>query len=496
MADSTNLYFEDWNSAFEDCDSSISAAPGGATDSDSATSIVNSTKMASITSTMEFIWHFPLTFKFQNAILVAEHTGTTLAVGYKSEGQPDPSIDLPQFPVNQGLDTDQTGSLTLDYNTFQNISNVMENHLQADDQVLFFQLGWQEGSVVEYSFSPVWAIAKDDTAATSIYQSMKAKGTDVALSVSQAAKSAPMTMPLVPVTALSATSTSTPSTSSAEGASTTASAGASSSQAEASHAKMYGPLSTGALIGVIVGGVAALVLILTLAILCVRRRRRNSRKHGDHARDTQDLMAEKEARAAGTAPDTPHSEESSQRLNRGLGLSGLDDDGVMGAPRGGGGGEASRRGSAVYSSLRNVTTVGTGAGGTSALGVSPTNTHPTSSSSSSVSSSSSISLHDPYADRVHNPAGNPVSPVHDAEAEHSPLTPPGVLDDEARTATPALGPPRLARSDTPGGMSFSDYLHEDGMTEEEIRRLEEEERALDEAIERAGRTNGRAGWGR
>lgn len=56
------------------------------------------------------------------------------------------------------------------------------------------------------------------------------------------------------------------------------------------------------------------------------------------------------------------------------------------------------------------------------------------------------------------------------------------------------GTPRLGRSSTPGPGPISEqYAHlvEEGMTEEEMRRLEEEERVLDEAIEQA-RTESRA----
>lgn len=47
-----------------------------------------------------------------------------------------------------------------------------------------------------------------------------------------------------------------------------------------------------------------------------------------------------------------------------------------------------------------------------------------------------------------------------------------------------------ARSSTPNVNSNVSHLIEDGMTEDEIRRLEEEERALDAAIEQAGQTQG------
>lgn len=249
-------------------------------------------------------------------------------------------------------------------------------------------------------------------------------------------------------------------------------------------------------------------------------------------------MAEKEARAAGIAPDTPYSGDSSQPLHRKRrGLAGLDDEPTVSIPRGLADG-GSRRSSVVYSSLRNAASVGTGLGGGGhnggggrMVGASPAepqhlhpHPHPQSSSSPSSSSSSSIiSLHEPYADLVQEQFHRSTSRAatggdddHEADTEQSPLSPDGgdgggggsssniMMREEtrprpsgggSRTGTPQLGPTRLLRSDTPGAMSISDYLHEDGMTEDEIRRLEEEERALDEAIERA-RTDSRAGGGR
>lgn len=223
-------------------------------------------------------------------------------------------------------------------------------------------------------------------------------------------------------------------------------------------------------------------------------------------------MDEKEARAAGIAPDTPYSMASSQPLSLGRDLSGLHEDAVS-MPRGGPiAGEGSQRSSGMYASLRNVNSISTaGPGGGSGVGASnspsPTVTHP----------SSSISLHEPYADLVQDQFErstsratnepvmvNPTTINSDAiETEQTPLSPGSVRRDESlsrtcngsRAGTPHLGPTRLARSDTPGGVSISDYLQEDGMTEDEIKRLEEEERALDEAIEQA-RADSRAARGR
>lgn len=235
-------------------------------------------------------------------------------------------------------------------------------------------------------------------------------------------------------------------------------------------------------------------------------------------------MDEKEARAAGIGPDTPYSVESSHPLSLSRDLSGLHEN-ALSMPRGPVAGEGSQRSSGVYSSLRNVTAIGTtrpgsgsGNGNGNGHGVddddvssSPTVTHP----------SSSISLHEPYADLVQDQFERSTSRAttseptvvslasNDAaiETEQTPLSP-GSMRREgslpprgagtgsgSRAGTPHMGPARLVRSDTPGGVSISDYLQEDGMTEEEIKRLEEEERALDEAIEQA-RADSRAARGR
>lgn len=353
---------------------------------------------------------------------------------------------------------------------------------------LVFQIQWAEeadaladSSVDDYSYSQVWGLAANISEAEDMYETNSAFNYVVQ-------PRAQSTSPLLPVSAqtTAAGPTTTATAPIAPGSTASSSSSSSDDSSPKSNAsKRVGPLSTSALIGIIVGGVALVMLVLIVAIFCTRRhRRRPTQSHGDHDRDTQDLMADKEARAAGTAPDTPYSAESSQP--------------------------------------RNVAPVSTGPGDGSESGDSPpAETHPAASSSSPSSSSSlSVSLHEPYAELAqeeqlnnqtasHATAGAPVSPSHDAGTEQSPLSSGGsLLPEEARpragggggsssskTGTPQMGSTRLLRSDTPGGRSISDYLHEDGMTEDDIRRLEAEERALDEAIEQA-RTDSRAGRGR
>lgn len=358
---------------------------------------------------------------------------------------------------------------------------ITSEHLQLlnkeyPQQPLFFQAqasyGWKRDTD-EYTYSPIWGLADSSPVAASMYQSPAFTFSTSAYSQTASGVFSVATQPAGAVTA----STATPSDATATSTSTSTSSSTPSPSSNATTSGNARALSTGAVVGVVIGGVALLALVTIAAILCLRsrRRRRNAGTQGAH-----DLMAEKEARGAGIVPDTPYSEAS---LSQRLGMSGLDGSTASMHRGGGGGGETSQRGSTVYSPLRNVTTVGTGAGRTSEPGDSPTDTHP----------SSSISLDD-----------EPVSPAQDAENEtdQAPLAPPGGAYGEGSgahtgsttTGTPQFVPPRLGRSDTPGGVSISDYLHEDGMTEEEIRRLEEEERALDEAIERA-RTDGRAGAG-
>lgn len=369
---------------------------------------------------------------------------------------------------------------------------------------LIFQIQWAQGvdgtiddSVDFYSYSQVWGLASDPPQADAMYKSNSAFG-----SVASAMPQGTSAFFPIPTQTTTAAPTITASPSSTSSSDDTSSKSASSPK--------YGLLSQDALIGTIVGGVAFLVLILLVAFLCIRRHRRNTRNQRAHERDAQELMDEKEARAAGIGPDTPYSVESSHPLSLSRDLSGLHEN-ALGMPRGPLAGEGSQRSSGVYSSLRNVTAIGTttttrpGSGSGVDDSSSPTVTHP----------SSSISLHEPYADLVQDQferstsraTSEPVvvsSASNDAaEMEQTPLSPGSIRRDESlpragsgsRVGTPHMGPTRLVRSDTPGGVSISDYLQEDGMTEEEIKRLEEEERALDEAIEQA-RADSRAARGR
>lgn len=202
-------------------------------------------------------------------------------------------------------------------------------------------------------------------------------------------------------------------------------------------------LSTGAIAGIACGCVViALTLIGILVWFLVRRRRDGAGGggRGGGARSpvpyitssrTQELMAEKEANAGVT--ETPHSPYS--------------DDGH------GGGGETAMA-------------VASGAGTAAAAHRYHQRDQQNGSASQPYTGERSFT---PYLDRpfsvpAHG-AGGVAGAVPAEEQRHS-----------------------LARSPTPQGISTR-YAHlvEEGMTEDEIRRLEDEERQLDAAIEQAGR---------
>lgn len=438
------------------------------------------------------------------------------------------------------------GSLTLD----QSILTVLDT--EDLGKILFFQIGWKDSTGSDrYGTSPPWAIAEDVGAANELYNSMLASSitlaaVSTATAMYAAGTSPPVDVP-VPVTTSAATGTSTPTT-------TTSSAAA----LKSGH---HLALSVGAIVGIVIGGLAVLVLAsLLIGCACIRRRRRgNTPVEGESSREVQtmqDLMADKERRAGFTenTTDTPCSEGDSQiglqrPLARGLGMSGLNGSGIdmstgagTGSIHSGSHFSDTRRGSAAYSSLRGITAVGTAvttaSGAGAGAGDSPTHTHP----------SSTISLHErssmmdspahrvssqqdrafsPYRDQpttttttggadpdpdpdpdsdpttASDTVSNPNKPGDEHPAAAPSLPPPASIHDHAasnsggggsRAGTPQLGPARYVRSATPGGVSISEqYAHlvEEGMSDDEIRRLEEEERVLDEAIEQA-RTDSRA----
>ena len=248
-------------------------------------------------------------------------------------------------------------------------------------------------------------------------------------------------------------------------------------------------------------------------------------------------------------PDTPYSEQNSQHpLHRGLGLAGRNESGVdlgIGQAMSGEGCGSVRteslhtvaaggnnRNSVVYSSLGGAASSahGTPVIGSGAFASSPpTHTHTPSMSvhdrSSAMGSpvpraSSQLDRSlSPYRDNAgshdygqhhhvvdgadlvqqeHSNDGNTVrstSSIYSSNPldELQPISPDSAREDAGAAGggggggASSHGPPGHGRSNTPSGIS-GQYAHlvEEGMTDDEIRRLEEEERVLDEAIEQAG----------
>lgn len=276
--------------------------------------------------------------------------------------------------------------------------------------------------------------------------------------------------------------------------------------------------------------------------LCFRRRRNGAGDDRGGSRGVQDIAAEKEAHASildKDQPDTPYSEHNSQHpLNRGLGLAGRNESGV---DLGGIGQAISRenrgsvhtesvhtvaggndRSSAVYSSLaggaatpsHGTPVIGSRvafAGGPAQVHTPPVSVHDRGSAVGSPVPRASSQLDrslSPYRDGA-GPAPQQEQHADDSATARSPsslysnpldeLQP--ISPESARDIDGAVGggggggagaggdgvsssqPPGNGRSNTPSGIA-QQYAHlvEEGMTEDEIRRLEEEERALDAAI--------------
>lgn len=417
-----------------------------------------------------------------------------------------------------------------------------------DYSVLFFQLecanepdkplGNQrrdDGSSI-YSYSPLWAVADSDDAA----ENLKAQNSGLS-SLSTAYKE-PGSVPEVQPNAAgtSASSATTPSaTSSSNPESTTTSSSSSHSASKNSS------LSAGAIAGIVVGCVLFLVLAsLGAACLCLRRRRQGKQRGGidrerqhNHrgVRSVQGMIAEKESRTIiDTAPDTPYSERGSQHAmhvqhlhNSSLSLSRLGAES-----------RSDRNGASrdiePHLDHRGSASVGTAIATTadhrhghdsddiaelereSMMGPPAHRT-----SQQQQGSFAPYSDHSPTdysqhhhvvdgADLVQQEQSNGKQPSNDdngslsraagqdaSKVQHSATSLHGSDSSgtevdmvENTSARPSTEMQRTgfshARSNTPSGISGR-YAHlvEEGMTEDEIQRLEEEERALDEAIEQA-----------
>ncbi|KAI1417123.1 hypothetical protein F5Y13DRAFT_153707 [Hypoxylon sp. FL1857] len=105
----------------------------------------------------------------------------------------------------------------------------------------------------------------------------------------------------------------------------------------------------------------------------------------------------------------------------------------------------------------------------------------------------SESPHSAYPDdggRLRDPRGDNDSYAPYSDRGVSPPPPPGAaFTTNSQTDLASVGHASTTRAGTPPYQSRYAHLIEEGMTEEEIRRLEEEERHLDAAIEDAGRSS-------
>lgn len=242
-----------------------------------------------------------------------------------------------------------------------------------------------------------------------------------------------------------------------------------------------GGLATGAIIGIAVAcGVVGLLLIIGAAWYLLRRRRQNKATRipgGDSTYDSihnrghagEELIAEKEGAAADVdvAPHSPYSDEGTT-LNGTPGPSGS-------------GGAAAANGAAIEPTAAGaVPTSTTAAAGAAGAGAAATGAHHLENPPRSFT---------PYSDRRPSATGTGTPSVRTAslaQTAHAAGNEDGVAPPRSLSAIPggASAPGRA----TPRGLT-TPYAHlvEDGMTEDEIRRLEEEERQLDAAIEQAGR---------
>ena len=212
--------------------------------------------------------------------------------------------------------------------------------------------------------------------------------------------------------------------------------------AGSSAASSDGGLATGAIAGIAVGAVVLLALIGGAVWLFIRRRRQarddddTLDAYGARRTRTDELMAEKEANAGVDA--TPHSPYS-------------DDGGVQ----------------RDSSSLHNVAT---GAGvAAAAVGAH----HKKNLSESSQPADDVPRTFTPYSDHRNSVAQSPST--HTASVVAASTVSPGGMES-----------PTAGRATPHGGLT-TPYAHlvEEGMTADEIRRLEDEERALDAAIEQS-----------
>ncbi|KAJ9134008.1 hypothetical protein NKR23_g10447 [Pleurostoma richardsiae] len=241
--------------------------------------------------------------------------------------------------------------------------------------------------------------------------------------------------PTAVATTSSAVDVASTSTASMATTSSSPTEGSSSPDSSSSHSSHKG-LSTGAIIGIAVAcGIVGLAVLGLLIWFFLFRNRGDGVTNMPYGSDrhprTQDLIVEKEANAGVT--ESPHSPYSD------------DGHGIAAVPGG--------QESALMA-----------AAGTSGAIPVPLE-----------------QVYAPYSDHPNSPLPGAV-PVPDRRAsQHR-------GDDVRQAAEPQDGMPDMTRSSVSRNITSS-YAHlvEEGMTQDEIRRLEEEERQLDAAIEQAGR---------
>lgn len=422
------------------------------------------------------------------------------------------------------------------------------------DVVLFFRVDWQyrngkrDVDAQKFSvYSQEWAIADGDDA-SSMYTANAPQMTAGA-GPARASGTAPTTVTSATTSAESygttASTTTVPTTPSAATATAT---GSSSSK---SRGLTTGAI-VGIVVGC-VGGV--ILISVVAGCLCFRRRRNAGEERGGSRgvqdivaeKEAHASILDKDQ------PDTPYSEQNSQHpLHRGLGLAGRSESGVDLGIGQAISGERSRsvrteslhtvtggndRNSAMYSSLggaansaHGTPVIGSGAfaGGHSSPRAQPhtptMSVHDRSSAMGSPVPRASSQLDrslSPYRDNAgqldyvqhhhhvvdgadlvrqehsnDSTARSPSSLYSNPLDELQPISPESAHDNNGAAGggrgTPSSQPPGQGRSNTPSGIA-QQYAHlvEEGMTDAEIRRLEEEERALDEAIEAQAGTSGR-----
>jgi hypothetical protein len=309
------------------------------------------------------------------------------------------------------------------------------------NQALYVQLDWEMSGSVETgsSFSSAFAVIDDTEREPELKSSVSSINAKGAMPETTSASS--NNLP----TAATATPSSKPSSESSSNGSGSSSSGSGSGG---------GGLSTGAVVGIAVAcGVVALALAgLGVWLLCFRRRR--SSPGGRHAALAQGAYAGSDATGGmlagggiekdvpnGGSTDSPHSAYALDRA-RLHGDAGVDVDG-----------HASR-------GLMDAGGAAAGAGGAAAV----------IGSGHARSDSTPAGGYPPYSDRVGTPSGS------QAGAMNSQTSLPDALGRGDACPTPPIST-RYA------------HLVEEGMTDDEIRRLEEEERVLDAAIEDAGRSS-------